>query len=90
MFMVVKGSQQRIIRILNNPKLFSRDRTKQALAFELVGTNYAGPFYCNSKGKNNLKAYIILCSHSFSRAVHQIISECQIIVLPNLSKVSRD
>ena len=55
-----------------NPKpgLLPRDRTEQALPFEIVGTDYAGPLYYKSTGKKELKAYILLFSYSVSRAVH--------------------
>ena len=55
-----------------NPKLglLPRDRTEQALPFEIVGTDYAGPLYYKSKGKKELKPYILLFSCSVSRAVH--------------------
>ena len=55
-----------------NPKpgFLLRDRTEPTLPFEIVGTEYADPFYYNSKGKKELKAYILLFSYSVSRAVH--------------------
>ena len=53
-----------------NPGILPRDRTEQVLPFEIVGTDYAGPLYCKSKGKKDIKAYIFLFSCSVSRAVH--------------------
>ena len=50
--------------------MLPRDRTKQALPFEIVGTDYVGPLYYKSKGKKDLKAYILLFSCRVSRAVH--------------------
>ena len=55
-----------------NPKpgLLPRDRTEQALPFEIIGTNYTGPLYYKSKGKKDLKACILLFSCCVSRALH--------------------
>ena len=67
--MVVNGLEQRIIQILK-PGLLARDRIEQALPFEIVGIDYAGPLYYKFKGKKELKAYILLLSCSVSRADH--------------------
>ena len=55
-----------------NPKpgLLPRERTEQASPFEIARTDYAGPLYYKSKGKKDIKAYIVLFSRSVSRAVH--------------------
>ena len=55
-----------------NPKpgLLPRERTEQASPFEIARTDYAGPLYYKSKGKKDIKAYILLFSGSVSRAVH--------------------
>ena len=49
-----------------NPRrgLLPKDRTEQALPFEIMGTDYVG-----SLCKKDLKAYILLFSCSISRAV---------------------
>ena len=52
------------------PELLPRDRTAQALPFKIVGTNYSGPLYYKSKGKKDLKTYILLFSCSVSGDVH--------------------
>ena len=52
------------------PGLLLRDRTEQTLPFEITGTNYEGSLYYKSKGKKDLKAYIVLFSCTVSRAVH--------------------
>ena len=51
------------------PGLLPRDRTEQALPSEILGTDYLGPLYYKSKGKKDLKAYILLFSCSVSRAI---------------------
>ena len=55
-----------------NPKqgLLPRERTEQALPFEIKDTDCEGPLYYKSKGKRDLKACILLFSCSVSRAVH--------------------
>ena len=52
------------------PGLLLRDRTEQALPFEIAGTECAGPLYYKFKGKKDLKSYILLFSCSVSRAIH--------------------
>ena len=52
------------------PRLLPRDRTEQALPFEILGTDSAVPLYYKSKGKKDLKANILIFSCSVSRAVH--------------------
>ena len=44
-------------------------RVKPGHAFETVGVDFAGPFYC-SNGKKTTKAYITLFTCATSRAVH--------------------
>ena len=53
-----------------NPKPGHLLQDKQASPFEIVGTDYAGPLYYKSKGKKDLKAYILLFFCSVSRAVY--------------------
>ena len=43
---------------------------EQIQPFEIIVTDYAGPLYCTSKGKKDLKAYILLFSCSITKAVH--------------------
>ena len=52
--------------------LLPRDKTEQVLPCEIVGTDYAAPLYYKSKGKKDLKAYILylIFSCSVSRAIH--------------------
>ena len=42
------------------PGLLPRVRIEQVLPFEIIGSNYAGPLNYESKGKKDLKAYILL------------------------------
>ena len=44
-------------------------RVKSGHAFETVGVDFAGPFYC-SNGKKTIKAYITLSTCATTRAVH--------------------
>ena len=53
-----------------NPGPLPRDRTAQALPFDIIGTYYASSLYNKSKDKKVLKAYILLFSCSFSKAAH--------------------
>ena len=46
------------------------DRTKQDLPFSVIGTDYAGPFICKTKGKKDIKVYLLLFTCSLTRAVH--------------------
>ena len=66
-----------------NPKPgnLPRDRTKQALPFETIATDYAG-----LKVKNILK-YI---SYYFHVVLAELYKSCQILLLPSLSKVLRN
>ena len=50
--------------------LTSTDRTRQDLPFSVIGTDYAGPFICNTKGKRYIKVYLLLFTCSLTRAVH--------------------
>ena len=50
--------------------LIPTDRTKQDLPFSVTGTNYAGPFICKTKGKRDIKVYLLLFTCSLTRAVH--------------------
>ena len=52
------------------------DRANLDLPFKIIGTDYAGPFLCKSKGKNERKVYLLLFSCSLPRAIH-------LEVLPN-------
>ena len=44
-------------------------RVKSGHAFETIGVDFAGPFYC-SNGRKTIKAYITLFTCATSRAVH--------------------
>ena len=50
--------------------LIPTDRTKQDLPFSVIGTDYAGPFICKTKGKRDIKVYLLLFTCSLTRAVH--------------------
>ena len=50
--------------------LIPTDRTKSDLPFSVTGTNYAGPFICKTKGKRDIKVYLLLFTCSLTRAVH--------------------
>ena len=52
------------------------DRTNLDLPFKIIGTDYAGPFLCKSKGKKERKVYLLLFTCSLARAIH-------LEVLPN-------
>ena len=56
--------------------LLPADRTNVDLRFKVIGTDYAGPFLCKSKGKKERKVYLLLFTCSLSRAIH-------LEVLPN-------
>ena len=45
-------------------------RTEQAIPFQVIGTDFAGPIYYRTKTKKEQKAYILIFSCSVSRAVH--------------------
>ena len=55
-----------------NPKpgFLTRDRTEQPLPSEIIGTDYVGPLYYKSKGKKDLKTYILSFFCSVSRTIH--------------------
>ena len=40
--------------------LIPTDRTKHDLPFSVIGTNYAGPFICNTKGERNISVFIVV------------------------------
>ena len=46
------------------------DRTEQAMPFQAIGTDFAGPIYYHTKTKKESKAYILIFSCSLSKAVH--------------------
>ena len=52
------------------PGPLPKDRTKKCFPFEVIGTDYEGPIYYQTKKKNELKAYILLFSCSVTRVVH--------------------
>ena len=47
-----------------------KDRTEQNLPFKVIGVDYAGPIYCKTKSKKEIKVYILLFTCSISRAAH--------------------
>ena len=50
--------------------LLLADRTNLDLPFKTIGTVYARPFLCKSKGKKERKIYLLLFSCNLSRAIH--------------------
>ena len=50
--------------------LLAADRTNLDLSFKIIGTDYAEPFLCKSKGKKERKVYLLLFTCSLSRAIH--------------------
>ena len=58
----------------NYPKppqgLIPTGRTRQDLPFSIIGTDYAGSFICKTKGKIDIKVYLLLFTSSLTRAVH--------------------
>ena len=52
------------------PGALPNDRTEQAMPFQVIGTDFAGPIYYRTKTKKEQKAYILIFSCSVSRAVH--------------------
>ena len=50
--------------------LIPTDRTKQDLSFSVIGTDYTGSFICKTKGKRDIKVYLLLLTCSHTRAVH--------------------
>ena len=45
-------------------------RAKQDLSFSVIGRDYAGPYICKTKGKRDIKVYLLLFTCSLTRAVH--------------------
>ena len=60
------------------PGPLPNDRTEQAMSFQVIDTDFAGPIYDRTKTKKESKAYILIFSCSVSRAVH-------LEVIPNTS-----
>ena len=52
------------------PGPLPNDRTEQAMSFQVIDTDFAGPIYDRTKTKKESKAYILIFSCSVSRAVH--------------------
>ena len=50
--------------------LIPTDTTKQVLPFSVIAAEYAGPFICKTKGKRDIKVYLLLFTCSLTRAVH--------------------
>ena len=50
--------------------LMPTERTKQGLPFSVIGTDYAGPFICKTKGIKDIKVYLLLFTCTLTRAVH--------------------
>ena len=50
--------------------LIPTNRTKQDLPFSVTGADYAGPLICKTKGKRDIKVYLLLFTCSLIRAVH--------------------
>ena len=56
--------------IVPPPRLLPKERTDIRGAFEVIGTNFAGPILHKLKNKRERKAYLVIFSFSLSRAVH--------------------
>ena len=52
------------------PGLPPKERTDISGAFEVIGTDFAGPILCKLRNKREGKAYLVIFSCSLSRAVH--------------------
>ena len=52
------------------PGPLPNDRTEQAMSFEIIGTDFAGPIYYRTKTKKEQKAYILIFYCSVSATVH--------------------
>ena len=52
------------------PGPLPNDGTEQAMPFQVIGTDFAGPIYYCTKTKKEQKAHILIFSCSVSRAVH--------------------
>ena len=50
--------------------LIPTDRTKQDLPFSVIDTDYPGSFICKTKGKRDVKIYLLLFTCSVTKAVH--------------------
>ena len=50
--------------------LIPTDRTKQDLPFSVIDTDYPGSFICKTKGKRDVKVYLLLFTCSVTKAVH--------------------
>ena len=50
--------------------LLSTDKTKQGTPFLVIGADYAGLFICKTKGKRDIKVYLLLFTCSLTRAVY--------------------
>ena len=50
--------------------LIPTERTKQDLPFSVIRTDYAGSFICKTKGKRDIKYYLLLFTCSLTRAVN--------------------
>ena len=53
-----------------HPGLLPKERTDISGAFEVIGTDFAGPILYKLRNKKEGKAYIVIFSCSLSRAVH--------------------
>ncbi|XP_066028549.1 uncharacterized protein [Pocillopora verrucosa] len=52
------------------PGLLPTDRTDRGTAFEVIGTDFAGPVKYKQRKKGEEKAYLVIFTCSLSRAVH--------------------
>ena len=46
------------------------DATEQAMPFQVISTDFAGPIYYRTKTKKESKAYILIFSSNMNRAIH--------------------
>ena len=52
------------------PGKLPKDRTTGGVAFEVIGTDFAGPIRYKCSNKRERKSYLVIFSCSLSRAVH--------------------
>ena len=59
------------------PEYLPKNHSEQNLPFKVIGADYAGPIYCKTKSKSEVKVYILLFTWSISRAIQLEISSNQ-------------
>ena len=68
------------------PGLLPKECTDISGAFEVVGTDFAGPILCNLRNKREGKAYLVIFSCSLSRAVRLELATKTTTFLPCLKR----